>query len=55
MVEDVVNLPTQLEVAFLVDPDVLEEREIVVEDAGHANGISRQVSYLTCCPRFRYA
>ena len=55
MVEDVVDLPTELEIAFLVDPDVLEEREIVVEDAGHANRVPWQVSDLTCCPRFRYA
>ena len=55
MVEDVVDLPAELEVALLVDLNVLEECKVVVEDVGHSNCISRQVPDLARRPGLRYA
>ena len=44
VIEDVVNLPTQLQRACLTHRNVLEERDVVVEDRRHAQRIARHVA-----------
>ena len=41
MVEYVVNFPTQLDFALFAYLDVLKKRDVVVEDRGKTQGISR--------------
>ncbi len=47
MVENVVDLPAKLQRTFLAEFEILEEREIVVEDRRHAHSVSWHVSDLS--------
>ena len=46
VVEDVVDLPPQLNLALLAKLNVLEECQIVVEDRRHAHVVSRRIADL---------
>src|SRR5205085_6781484 len=47
VVEDIVNLPAQLNLAFLTQLDVLENCQIIIEYRRHANAITRAVADLS--------
>jgi hypothetical protein len=46
-IENVVHLPAQLNLALLTNGDVLEERQVIIEDRGQAQIISRRVTNLS--------
>ena len=46
MVEDIVNLPAQLNFTLFAEPDVLEKSYVIIEDRGKAKGVSRHVADL---------
>ena len=47
MVEDVVDLPTKLNCMLFTNLDVLEERQIVVEDRRHSHCVAWHVADLS--------
>ncbi len=53
MIENIIDLPTQLQRSFFVELDVLEEREIVVEDRRQAHSVARHVADLARRERLR--
>ena len=53
MVENVVDLPAQLQRTFLAELEILEEREIVVEDRRHSHRVAWHVADLSRSSRLR--
>ena len=47
MIEDIVDLPSQLNCMLLTNLDVLEERQVVVEDARHTHIVPWLISDLS--------
>ena len=47
MVENIVDLPPELERVLFSEWNVLEECQVVVEDAGHSHVVPRLISDLT--------
>src|SRR5262249_24545834 len=53
VVENIVDLPAELQRALLAELEILEEREIVVEDRRHPHRVARHVADLSRRKRFR--
>ena len=47
MVENIVDLPTELERVLFPDGNVLEECQVVIENRGHTQRVSRRVAYVS--------
>src|SRR5262245_45055674 len=55
MVEDIIDLPSQLNLALLSDLYVLKDRDVVIEDRRQSNQIARQIPNVSLCCRLAKA
>ena len=55
MIEDIINLPSQLNLAALAELHVLEDRDVIVKGRWLADKVSREVADVTLGQRFAEA